>query len=116
NQILADFNEAARNTIMIGDSLKKDGMVAYHVGMPYGWARQGIIDQPPEYRRMMEEHFVAPADRPGPKAKQPLPPMIGKHGFVSWKQVLDHLGQKHLSVTPAVLNLSVHTEAASSEE
>jgi len=109
-RILEDLNVTACETIMVGDSLSKDGGVAKHNGVAFLWARYGV-QLAREYRKMIDMHFVHPDDRPKTKTHAAvLPPMIGKHGASTWLETLDHLGPEPLSLKPTVLNPSVHTQ------
>jgi len=95
--------------IMVGDSVGKDGGVAKANGVAFLWARYGV-QLAREYRKMIDTHFVHPDDRPKTKSQTVLPPMIGKHGASTWLETLDHMGAEPLSLTPTVLNASVHTQ------
>jgi FMN phosphatase YigB (HAD superfamily) len=112
-KIMKELGVTAEQTIMVGDSLSKDGGEAKVNGVAYLWARYGV-QLAREYRKMIDLHFVHPEDRPKTKQHAPvLPPMIGKHGASTWLETLDHLGPEPLSLTPTVLNASVHTQPVS---
>jgi len=108
-RILTDLNIKPEQTIMVGDSLSKDGGVAQANGVAFLWARYGV-QLARDYRKMIDVHFVHPNDRPKVKTHTVLPPMLGKHGASTWLETLDHLGEEPLPLRPTVLNPSVHTQ------